>query len=102
MLTDPKSYKSTVGRDGAFLLTIMAPEKSVMTITKSLTRNTRHMRKAITPTAMAKLQALETPKAPYKHRSPSSTWSETQPNTIIAKSWRGGEREKEESPYKKQ
>ena len=65
-----------------------------MTITKSLTRNPRQIKKAITPIAIAKLQAFE---SLYRHcvKEPvdSRTWSETQPNTMIAKSWREGGRE---------
>ena len=66
-----------------------------MTITKSLTRNPRQIKKAITPIAIAKLQAFE---SLYRHcvKEPvdSRTWSETQPNTMIAKSWREGGRKR--------
>ena len=58
-----------------------------MTKRTSLTRKVRQRRKAITPTAMAKLQALE--KLYAQTLSPATsryTWSDTQPNTIIENS----------------
>ena len=63
-----------------------------MTITKSLTRKTRQMRKAITPTEMAKLHAFiwllyeqNLILLPASFLIVMITWSETQPNTIIEK-----------------
>ena len=58
-----------------------------MTKRTSLTRKVRQMRKAITPTAMAKLHELE---KLYRQTVlallTAYNWSETQPNTMIEKS----------------
>ena len=59
-----------------------------MTKSTSLTRKVRHRRNAITPTAIAKLHALEL--IPYRQNLPSAvsryTWSATHPNTIMENS----------------
>ena len=56
----------------------------MMTKRTSFTRKVRQRRKAITPTAMAKLQALEPRYA--QAVPPAYSWSDTHPNTIMENS----------------
>ena len=62
-----------------------------MTITTSLMRNTTHIRKANTPIAIAKLQALESLSKHTSFGPLINPLSARQPKTIMEKSYRRNE-----------